>query len=246
MLTDTHAHLDFPEFEVDFAAMLARAEDAGVRRIITIGTSLESSRRAIELAECHPQIWAAVGVHPNAAVEAPEDVLTPLRELARHPKVVAIGETGLDYYRLPSRLAAHDKAPEVTALGNESSSEVRQSIEDGAIKAAQASVFQQQLDLAVELGLNVIIHERSSWDDTVAALNPYNGKLRAVFHCYGGPIDRARSMISEGHLVSFTGIVTFKNAQIRAGVRCPGAGRFIHGGNGLPFPRARPTSRKAL
>ncbi|MGV3532140.1 MAG: TatD family hydrolase [Chthoniobacteraceae bacterium] len=214
MLTDTHAHLDFPEFEADFPAMLARAQEAGVQRIITIGTSLESSRRAIELAERYPQIWAAVGVHPNAAIEAPADVLTPLRELARHPKVVAIGETGLDYYRLPSRLAAHDKAPEVTALGNETTDDVGHAVQDGAIKTAQASVFQQQLDLAVELGLNVIIHERSSWDDTVAALEPYTGKLRAVFHCYGGPIDRARSVIAKGHLVSFTGIVTFKNAQI--------------------------------
>jgi TatD DNase family protein len=214
MLTDTHAHLDFPEFAHDFSAMLARAEEAGVRRIITIGTSLESSRRAIELAERHPQIWAAVGVHPNAAMEAPTDILTPLRELARHPKVVAIGETGLDYYRLPSRLAAHDKAPNVTALGNETTDDVGHAVQDGAIKAAQASAFQQQLDLAVELGLNVIIHERSSWDDTVAALDPYNHKLRAVFHCYGGPIDRARNVITNDHLVSFTGIVTFKNAQI--------------------------------
>lgn len=214
MLTDTHAHLDFPEFEPDFDAILARAEEAGVRRIITIGTSLESSQRAIALAERYPQIWAAVGVHPNAAVEAPEDVLTPLRELAQHPRVVAIGETGLDYYRLPSRLAAHDKAPDVTALGNETSADVENSVQDGAIKAAQAAVFQQQLDLAVELGLNVIIHERSAWDDTVAAIQPYTGKLRAVFHCYGGPIDRARNVIAAGHLVSFTGIVTFKNAQI--------------------------------
>lgn len=214
MLTDTHAHLDFPDFAEDLDQLLTRAAEAGVHRIITIGTSLASSERAIALAEKYPQVWAAVGIHPNAADEAPEDVLTPLRQLARHPRVVAIGETGLDYHRLPSREAAHDKAPEVTALGNETPEDVEDSIRDGAIKAAQSSIFQQQLDLAVELGLNVIIHERSSWDDTVAALQPYAGRLRAVFHCFGGPLERAQQLAANGHLVSFTGIVTFKNGQI--------------------------------
>ena len=85
--------------------MLARAEAAGVTRILTIGTSLESSARAIALAERYSQVFAVIGVHPNSASEAPEDVLTPLRELARHPRVVAIGETGLDYHRLPSSKA---------------------------------------------------------------------------------------------------------------------------------------------
>ncbi len=213
MLTDTHAHLDFPDFAEDFDEVLARAAKAGVHRIITIGTSLESSARAIALAEKYPQVWAAVGIHPNAAGEAPEDVITPLRQLAQHPRVVAIGETGLDYFRLPSRDETHDRAPEVPALGNETPGDLEDSIRDGAIKSAQASIFQQQLDLAVELGLNVVIHERSSWEDTVSILRPYAGQLRAVFHCFGGSIERAQEVASEGHLVSFTGIVTFKNGQ---------------------------------
>lgn len=211
MLTDTHAHLDFPDFETDLDGVIARAEAAGVRRIVTIGTSLEGSRRAIALAERFPNVWAVVGVHPNAAHEAPEDVITPLRDLARHPRVVAIGETGMDYYRLPSS-RMHTAAAAQPALGNETTSDIDAAIEDGAIKAAQARVFQQQLDLAVELGLNVVIHERSAWDDTLALLKPYTGKLRAVFHCFGGTPERAGEVRELGHLVSFTGIVTFKNA----------------------------------
>ncbi len=211
MLTDTHAHLDFPDFAADLNGVIERAQNAGVRRIITIGTSLEGSRDAIALAERYPHVWAVVGVHPNSALEAPEDVLTPLRELARHPRVVAIGETGLDYYRLPSR-KVHTAAAAQPALGNETTADIDAAIQDGAIKAAQARIFQQQLDLAVELGLNVVIHERSSWDDTIAMLKPYTGKLRAVFHCFGGSPEQAEEARALGHLVSFTGIVTFKNA----------------------------------
>src|ERR1043166_5711972 len=102
MLIDTHAHLDFPEFANDLQDVLRRAEEAEVKRIITIGTSIESSRHAIELAEKYPSVYAAIGVHPSYAQEAEDDVITPLRELAKHPRVVAIGETGLDYHRSPS------------------------------------------------------------------------------------------------------------------------------------------------
>src|ERR1700753_4038942 len=101
MLIDTHSHLDSPDFANDLDAVLARAENAGVTRIITIGTSIEGSRSAIAIAEKYPQVFAVVGVHPNSADEAAEDFTPPLRELARHPKVAAIGEAGLDYYRLP-------------------------------------------------------------------------------------------------------------------------------------------------
>src|SRR6187551_4106084 len=100
MLIDTHAHLDFPDFANDLEDVLRRAEEADVRRIITIGTSIESSRRAIELAENYPSVYAAIGVHPSYAEEAEDDVITPLRELAKSPRVVSIGETGLDYHRL--------------------------------------------------------------------------------------------------------------------------------------------------
>jgi len=103
MLIDTHAHLDFPEFAEDLDHVLLRAKEASIERIITIGTSLESSRKAIQLAERYPQIYASVGIHPNSASQEREDFLSELEEMVKHPKVVAVGETGLDYYRLASR-----------------------------------------------------------------------------------------------------------------------------------------------
>lgn len=227
MLIETHAHLDYPDFAADFDDVLRRATDAGVTRIITIGTSIESSRRAIELAEKYPNIYAVIGVHPTYVEESGEDVITPLRELARNPRVVAIGETGLDYHRLPS-IELEDKAktsalshqelfqPVAKALQYSTESEIEAGIHDGAYKSKQASLFEQQLDLAVELGLNVVIHQRDAWDDTLEIMRPYAGKLRGVFHCFGGTKAQAAEVIELDHLVSFTGIVTFKNgASVR-------------------------------
>src|SRR5213593_2663568 len=215
MLIETHAHLDYPDFANDLDDVLRRANDAGVTRIITIGTSIESSRRAIALAEKYPAVYAAIGVHPTYVEEAEEDVFTPLRELAKNPRVVAIGETGLDYHRLPSEQVAKEKQVQVmSALRTETDEEIEAQIRDGAYKSKQASLFQQQLDLAVELGLNVVIHQRDAWDDTLEIMRPY--KVRGVFHCFGGTYEQAIEVFDLGHLVSFTGIVTFKNgAEVR-------------------------------
>ena len=114
-IVETHAHLDYPDFAPDFDDVLRRANEARVTRIITIGTSIESSRRAIELAEKYPNIFAVIGVHPTYVGEAPDDVMTPLRELAKSPRVVALGESGLDYHSLPSKEAAKDKKVQVFA-----------------------------------------------------------------------------------------------------------------------------------
>lgn len=215
MLIDTHAHLDYPEFQDDFASVLERARAAGVTRIISIGTSVESSRRAVALAERHPMIYAAIGVHPTSVLEAEKDILTPLRELAKSPRVVAIGETGLDYHRLPGEtLQKSDASKLAGALQNELPSQIEGAIRDGAYKSAQADIFQQQLDLACELGLNVVVHQRDAWDDTLEILNAYSGRVRGVFHCFGGTFEQARQVISAGHMISFTGIVTFKNAPL--------------------------------
>jgi len=212
MLIDTHAHLDYSEFANDLADVLRRAKDADVTRIITIGTSVESSKRAIDLAEKHPAVFAAIGVHPTFVDEAEDDVITPLRELAKNPRVVAIGETGLDYHRLPSEQVAKEEQVQVmSALRTETDEEIEAQIRDGAYKSKQASVFQQQLDLALELGLNVVIHQRDAWEDTLKIMGPYAGKLRGVFHCFGGSLDQANEVLDRDHLVSFTGIVTFKN-----------------------------------
>jgi TatD DNase family protein len=215
MLIETHAHLDYPDFAGDFDDVIRRANDAGVTRIITIGTSLASSRRAIELAEKYPSIFAVIGVHPTCAEETEEDVASPLRELAKSPRVVAIGETGLDYHRLPSAEVAKEKQVQVfsQALQTETSEELEAQIHDGAYKSKQASLFEQQLDLAVELGLNVAIHQRDAWNDTLEIMRPYSGKLRGVFHCFGGTLEQANEVVDLGHLVSFTGIVTFKNGD---------------------------------
>jgi TatD DNase family protein len=213
MLVETHAHLDYADFTHDFGDVLRRAEEAGVTRIITIGTNIESSRHAIELAEKYPNIYAVIGVHPTHAEEAGEDVITPLRELAQNSRVVAIGETGLDYHSLPSVLAAKDKKVQVfaNALQGETEEQIDASIHDGAYKAKQAMLFEQQLDLAVELGLNVVIHQRDAWQDTLEFMKPYTDRLRGVFHCFGGTPGQANEVLDLDHLVSFTGIVTFKN-----------------------------------
>src|SRR5213078_3296859 len=218
MLIETHAHLDYPDFAHDFDDVIRRANDAGVTRIITIGTSIESSRRAIELAEKYPNIFAVVGVHPTYAGETPDDVMAPLRELAKSPRVVALGESGLDYHSLPSREAAKDKKVQVfaNALQGETEEQIDASIADGAYKSKQAILFEQQPDLAVELGLNVVIHQRDAWADTLEIMKPYTGKLRGVFHCFGGTFEQANEVVDLDHLVSFTGIVTFKNgANVR-------------------------------
>ena len=202
---DTHAHLDYPEYAGDLGEVISRAQAAGITKAISIGTSLESSRRAIQLAERFPNIFAAIGWHPSEAEKAPEDLQAALRELAKHPKVVAIGETGLDYHRLP--------ADEQAVAG---------------YKQRQAEVFQQQLEVAVEFGLNCIIHQRDAFDDTLAQLTPFSGKVRGVFHCFGESVQRMNKVLEIGSLVSFTGIVTFKNGQnVRDTVAATPMGKFM-------------------
>lgn len=212
-LIDTHAHLDFEEFEADLEGVVARAAEAGVTRIITIGTGIESSRRAVALTERFPNVYAAVGIHPTHVLEEGLDFLPSLRELAAHPKVVAIGETGIDYHHVPEELQPAKSAAVDSALLAQTTGDQERLIAEGAWKGAQADAFRMQLDLAVELGLNVVIHQRSSWEDTLEILRPYSGKVRGVFHCFGGTKEEAEEVRALGHLVSFTGIITFKNAE---------------------------------
>lgn len=194
MFYDTHAHLDYPDFEKDFDAMLERAQAAGVTKIISIGTNLESSRRAIELAEEHDHIFAVAGWHPCEAMEAPADIRDELRKLAAHPKVVALGETGLDYYRMPSSQAGSPA-------------------DDDAYKKRQSELFIQHLEVAAETGLNLVIHQRSSFEDTIEHLTPFADRAKGVFHCFAEPIEALNRILALGSIVSFTGILTFKNGQ---------------------------------
>jgi TatD DNase family protein len=192
---DTHAHLDYPDYAEDLLQVVQRAEDAGITRIISIGTDLESSARAIKLAERFPNVFAVVGWHPTNALEAPEDLRPALREFARHSKVVAVGETGLDYYRLPS----HKEAGTVE--------------DDERYKRKQARIFQQQLEVAAESGLNCVIHQRNALDDTLKQMEPFVGRVRGQFHCFADEPAAMKRILAMGSIVSFTGIVTFKNGQ---------------------------------
>lgn len=195
MFYDTHAHLDYPEFGQELPEVIARARAAGIAKIISIGTDLDSSRRAIKLAEQFPNLFAVVGWHPSHADQAPTDFRPALRELARHPKVVALGETGLDYHRLPSQ------KPEFTVADDERN------------KTKQADLFRQHLEVAAEIGLNCVIHQRDSLEDTLAQLQPYAARVRGVFHCFANDAATMRRILAMGSLVSFTGILTFKNGQ---------------------------------
>jgi TatD DNase family protein len=212
---DTHAHLDYPEFAADFPQLLERARTAGITKMISIGTNLESSQRAIQLAEKHENVFAVAGWHPNDALEAPDDIRPVLRELVKHPKVVAIGETGLDYYRLPSRNGG--------------------TLEDDArLKKKQADIFQQQLEVAAERGLNCVIHQRDlanethSFEAIMEQMRPFAGRVRGVFHCFAGTSEAMRRVLEISSIVSFTGILTFKNGQnVRDTLAATPLGKFM-------------------
>jgi TatD DNase family protein len=194
-LYDTHAHLDSPDFGADLPQVMARAGAAGVTKVITVATSLESSRRAIQIATRYPGVFAAVGWHPSDAAQAPDDIRPVLRGLARHPKVVAVGETGLDYHRLPSQKPGAGPP------------------EDERYKAKQIELFRQHLEVAAELGLNCVIHQRDALEDTLATLQPFAASVRGVFHCFANDAAALRRVLALNSLVSYTGILTFKNGQ---------------------------------
>jgi TatD DNase family protein len=184
-MIDSHCHLDFPDFDEDRDEVLARAGEAGVTTIINPGTDLESSRRALALTERYDNVYAAVGVHPHDASTLDRQALAELRQLASHPKVVAIGEIGLDYYR--------DLSP----------------------RAQQRAAFQAQLALAADLDRPVIIHQRESADDVMAALRDWatGGYPGCVLHAFSGDEAMADEAVSLGFFIGVGGPLTFKNAR---------------------------------
>lgn len=192
---DTHAHLDFPDFGDELDLIVARAHAAGITRVISIGTDLESSRRAVQLSERYEGVFAAVGWHPSDAMAAPDDVRPALRDLARHPKVVAIGETGLDYYRLPS----HQEGGTVD--------------QDKEYRSRQSNLFLQHLEVAAAWELNCVVHQRAALEDTLTVMESFRGRVRGQFHCFADDAVAMRRILTLGSVVSFTGILTFKNAQ---------------------------------
>ncbi len=192
MLIDTHCHIASRQFDSDRDAVLSRARDAGVRQIIAPGTDLEDCRKLAGICEQHEDVLMAAGIHPcDAHTVSGDGWIAELREIAKRPKTAAIGEIGLDYFHPPP-----------------------DGFEVESWRLHQAAVLRSQLELAAELGLNVILHNRESWEDLTAIVLPFSGRLRAVFHCFTGTMEQARPLIEAGHLISFTGIVTFKNAAI--------------------------------
>jgi TatD DNase family protein len=199
---DTHAHLDYTQLSDEIDGVIQRAAAAGITKIVTVGTDFESSQRCIQLANRFDQVFAAVGWHPCDAMDAPDDIRPELRALASQPKVVAIGETGLDHFRLPS--SQPEGKPE----------------EDEAVIRKQEQLFLQHLEVAQATGLNCIVHQRKCLQPTLDVAIPFMDSIQCVFHCFVDDPAAMRSIIGRGSKVSFTGIVTFKNAaDIRETVR---------------------------
>jgi TatD DNase family protein len=205
MFTDTHAHLCWPEFTAELPAVIERARAAGVERIVTIGTDLANCRQALAIAEQFPGVYAAVGLHPGDVPTVGLGQMDELRQLARQPKVVAIGETGLDYYRLPTT-ASGTLAPPSASGGA--------TVSVAAVKQQQKDLLWAHLALAKELRLPVIIHNRDANVDLLEILCGHEPDFRpwGVMHCFSGDEKFAFDCIELGLFISFTGILTFKNA----------------------------------
>ncbi len=185
-LVDTHCHLDMSQFDADRAEVLERAGAAGVRHIITVGSGVESSMAAAAIARSNDLVHAAVGVHPHDAKDFNDGAFKALLALARDKKTVAVGETGLDYHYMHSP------------------------------REAQIEAFKRHIELALEVGLPLIVHSREAARDTVRVLGQYcgaGGPLRGVLHCFSGDMEMAGELVAMGFYISFAGPVTFKSKR---------------------------------
>lgn len=182
MLFDSHAHIDDEKFAGEQALVVQRAVDNGVTRLINVGSDIESSAKSVELAEEYSQIWAAVGIHPHEAEKVSEGDYDKLIEWSKLPRVVAIGEIGLDYY--------YDLSP----------------------RDVQKMVFIRQLRLARQCDLPVIIHDRDAHGDTLAIIKNEGRGVRGVVHCFAGSWEMAQELLKLGWYIGVDGPVTFKNA----------------------------------
>ena len=194
MIIDSHAHIDLPAFEKDREQVLARARGQGVCSIINVGLNLESSQASLKLTQDYTEIFAAVGFHPNEAFGMIDGDINKLAKLAEDSKVVAIGETGLDFYRKSSP------------------------------RQRQLEVFQEQLGLAVELGLPVIIHCRQAYKEVLNILTRWAKSVsssvseRGIIHCFSGDLELAQRYFELGFLVSLPGSITYPTAHAQAKV----------------------------
>jgi TatD DNase family protein len=186
-LIDTHCHLTFAELAGDIEGVIARSKAAGVIGWITVGTDVEQIKKVLALVSGYDNMYAAVGIHPHYAKDASLEDISFLKTTAKGEKVVAIGETGLDYHYTYSEVEAQKK------------------------------IFRAQLEIAAELALPVIVHSRNAFDDTIQILDEFSGKLKnVVIHCYSGTAEQAEVTLEKGYYISFTGIVTFKKKNEEA------------------------------
>lgn len=183
MLIDSHCHLTYQPLADMRGEVLARAAEAGVTHMISIGTDISDTRAAMELATSRANIFASSGVHPHQAGKTEAGWEAELRLLAGDARVVAVGETGLDYH--------YDFSP----------------------RDRQREVFERQLALATEIGKPVVIHCREAHSDVMAVLGGFGGLKRVVFHCFTGTMAEAREILDRGYWISLTGVVTFKNSR---------------------------------
>ena len=183
MLFDTHAHLNDEAFNADREALLAGLQEKGIGLVMNAGCSLEASREVVQMAKQYPWLYAAVGSHPDSADEVNEEVLEEYRKLCKlNPEVKAIGEIGLDYH--------YEDIP----------------------REIQQKAFRMQMELARELDLPVIVHERDAHEDGMAIVREFP-TVKGVFHCYSGSAEMARQLVEMGWYIGFTGVLTFKNAR---------------------------------
>jgi TatD DNase family protein len=185
MLVDSHCHLDFPDFSTELDTIVARARAAGIGRIVTISTCVKKHAQVLAVAERFPEVFCSVGTHPHNADEELDIDTKTLVKFTKHPKIVAIGEAGLDYH--------YDNSP----------------------RATQAASFRQHIAAARETALPLVIHSRDCDVDMAQILREESGKgaFPAVLHCFTGGRDLAFTAVELGHYVSFTGILTFKNSD---------------------------------
>jgi len=184
MFIDTHSHLFYPNFEDDLEDVILRAKDSGVDFILVPATDLATAKEVINLTEKYDMIYGAVGIHPHETKDWDLTLLNEIESLTSHQKIVAIGEIGLDYF--------YDYSP----------------------KEKQIEAFKSQIDLALKLDLPIIVHNRDSDEDMMEIINSYCGSgLKAQFHCFNGSLNDAKELMHMGHMISFTGNITFKKAD---------------------------------
>ena len=183
MLIDSHAHIQLDRFDADREVVLERAQEAGVHAILVIGFDIETSRGAIALAEKHDQVYATVGMHPHDAKDLHDETIHIFRDLAAHPRVLALGEMGLDYYR------------------------------DFSPRPIQKAAFERQLDLAEELDLPIVIHNREAYHDILPILQARRGRVRGVMHCFSADVEIMRQSLALGFHIGIGGPVTYRKSD---------------------------------